>query len=214
MTETTSDSADRGNVELFRAVSAIPFARLKDVLCAQYGATRFDAEWQMVQDTRRCSVVRNNNLSLYLGITNRLGRKRRAVGEIMRAYRDIAKTDYPDKGPGEISTAQRAEPLVDPENPTALDNSPVESAETTVYLEDTEDMSEYMEAVRCNTTRSCCLELGAVGLYGSEDYSQEACDYEESVSRSELRGERLIPGNLRVLEDDTVEGPRVIIDEE
>lgn len=217
----------QADIALFRAVHTIPFARLKDIICTHYGGKHFDAEWRRVQGARQGSAGGNNNLYLCLNITNRLGRKDRAIGEIMRVYRDITRLESASKSRVKTLVSQQTRPLIEPADPIVFDNAMIEAAESVVELENAEDMSEYLEAFKCNTTCSCCLEIGDVEWYGSEDYFDEDCEYEGSDCYSDQDDQCSMSAPIQgdvtqgdnwgyqgILEDETIEKPKVIIDDE
>lgn len=178
MAEAASGIVHQSDVTLFRAVHCIPFARLKDIICTHYGANHFDTEWRRVRSGQQGSAMGNRNLYLYLSITNRLDRKEGAIREIMGLYRDITKMASGSKGRVETLALDQTPLLVEPVDPSLCDNAKIDAAESLMGLEDSEDMSEYLETFKCNTTRSCCLELGELSCYDGEDYSDEEWEQE------------------------------------
>lgn len=221
MTEPNSGFVYQADVALFRAVHTIPFARLKDIICTHYGAKHFDAEWRRVRGARQGLASGNNNLYLYVSITNRLGRKDEAVGEIMRVYRDITRMESVSKGRVEtLASQQTVQPPVEPADPSVFDNAMIEAVES--FMEVDEDMSEYLEAFKCNTTRSCCLEVGDMKCYSSEYDSDDDYEYEEGDWCSDQDESAPDQGDAPqgdeggyqgILEDETDEKPKVVIDE-
>lgn len=235
--ETTSASAYQEDVELFRAVRAIPFARLKGIICTHYGPRHFDAVWRRVRDSGRYTDLHGNkNLCLYLGITSSLGRKDGAVGEILTVCKNTTGMESVNKDGDETPAPQ--ETLAEPgRDLSPLGSATIEVTESDAEPEDAQGMSGYLEAFECNTTRSCCLEIGAIGCYDSEeDDSDEdrleqrrqrgssGCSSEErpddqgsamgaQVQFDATRGDdETVQRNI--LEDETVEKPKVIIDDD
>ncbi|KAE8287297.1 hypothetical protein D5F01_LYC13335 [Larimichthys crocea] len=155
---------------------------LKDIISTHYGSKHFEAEWRRVRDSLRYTDFGNNNLRLYLGITNSLGRKDGAVGEIITECNNITRMGLVSKDRDETlasrETQQRRceQPLLEPgRDPSVLGDATIEATESNVELEEDGDMSVYLEAFECNTTHSCCLEIGAVGCYDSDDDSNDDC---------------------------------------
>ena len=170
----------QANVALFRAVHTIPFARLKDIICAHYGAKQFDVEWKRIGGARRGSVSGNPNLYLYLSITNRLGGKDGAVRDIMTVYGQVTTMDLTasEHLGGETSAPQRTQPPVTEfANPSVIDSTAmIETVESAIEVsEDAEDTREYLEAFKCNTTHSCCFEIRDSECNG-EDSENDNCD--------------------------------------
>lgn len=227
MTEATSGIVHHGDVDLFRAVHSIPFARLKYIMCTHYGANNFDTEWRRVRGDRRRSVSGNKNLYLYLSITNRLDRREGAIRDIMGVYRDITTTESECKDRVETLAQDRTPPLVEHVDPCTFDNTMIEAAESVMGLEEPEDMREYLETFKCNTTRSCLLELGEMTSYGCEEYSDEEWDHDERdfcLNNEDLRSmsepaqgkvdQDSKGGYQAILEDLTVEKPKAVIDQD
>lgn len=223
MSETTSGFVDHAmDVALFRAVHVIPFARLKDIICTYYGAKILNTELQRVQGTRNLSSC---NLYLYVNITNRMGRKKEAIEEIMSVYRDVTaeSTDNDNS-----TSASQTQPAVEPVDPLHhIEDATVEPLDEGFTDIDTEDMNAYLEASRCTTTHSCCLEIG--DMYDSSDSSSgssdEECECDEvtdlclgndECSVTPVEGDLIRDGVCQggIIEDDTVvEKSKVIIDD-
>lgn len=224
MAEAASGMVHQSDVTLFRAVHCIPFARLKDIICTHYGANHFDTEWRRV---RQGSASGNRNLYLYLSITNRLDRKEGAIREIMGVYRDITTMASGSKGRVETLASDQTPLLVESVDPCLCDNAKIEAAESVNGPEDSEDLSEYLETFKCNTTRSCCLELGELSCYGWEDYSDEeweqegldCCLVEDDLScmSAPVQGDVTRDNNVGckgILEDGTVGTSKVVLDDD
>lgn len=227
MAEATSGIVHHADVAVFRAVHCIPFARLKYIMCTHYGANNFDTEWQRVRGDGRLSVSGNKNLYLYLSITNRLDRKEGAIRDIMAVYRDITTTESECKDRVETLAEDRTPPLVERVDPCTFDNTMIEAAESVMGLEEPEYMTEYLDTFKCNTTRSCFLELGEMTSYGCEDYSDEEWEHEELDRRLNNQDLRSMSepaqgevdqdskgGYKAILEDLTVEKPKAVIDQD
>lgn len=142
----------------------------------------------------------------------------------MRVYRDITRMESASKGRVETLASQQTQPLVEPADPSVFDNATIETVESLMEGDDDEDMSEYLEAFKCNTTRSCCLEVGNMRCYGSEYDSDSDDDHEygESDWCSDQDDQRSVSapdqgdvtqgaecGYQGILEDETVEKPPV-----
>lgn len=227
MAQTAKPGATSGDqeVEVLRAVRALPSAELKNIIRAHYGHKRVHAQWQRVLHSQRDVARCNNNLRLYLGLTNDLGRMEGAAGDIVAAYnamgsvsedeRDETSVSWKTRGEQQQRREQQQEPVAEPER----DNS------ETGTDEGVRESDTYLEAFECNTTRSCCLEIGAVGCYDSEDDSDEDDRFEQRPG-SELGSRAIarvddasIEGDdeaMRrgILEDEIVEKPKVVIVED
>ena len=153
MTDDTSDS-------VFKGIRAISFKSLKAVMCTYYGVKAFDNGWQRVQEGQQGSVGCNDNLQVYLNITHSLGEKPEAVEEIMGLYKDLNRLESDTGDNVETVTLKQTQLL----------------SESTGHPQDFEDMTEYMEAFKCNTTRSCYLELSDSESYSNEDCSEDECE--------------------------------------
>lgn len=221
MAETTAD------VALFQAVRRIPFARLKDIICRHYGVEHFDAERERACVRR--GAIGCSNLYLYLSITYRLGIKHEAIGEIMSVYSDVTRMESVNTVRGETLTLEQTpQPIVEPTDLSVSDNTTVEASESDMELCDNEDVSAYMEAVKCNTTLSYTFDIGNILCYGSEEQSDENCEYEGGnwyLDHEEDQypvsdpvqcdvTQRDVVGCQSVLEDDTVEKPKVVLYDE
>lgn len=183
MTDNTSDSVRRHDVELFKGIRAISSKKLKDVICTHYGVKAFDNGWQRVQGGRQRSVGCNDNLDVYLNITHSLGKKPEAVEEIMRLYKDLNRLES-DTGDS-AKTLKQTQLLSESTGHSVFDNATIKAAENVMGIEDFEAMTEYMEAFKCNTTRSCYLELGDSESSSDEERSEVDCeDDQQSVSMS------------------------------
>ena len=140
----------------------------------------------------------------------------------MRVYRDSSQSESASKGRVETLASQQTQPLEEPVDSSVFDDATIGAVESFVLLDDAEDMSEYLEAFKCNTTRSYCLEIGECygsGHYSDYDYDENTCtdqDDECSVS-APVEGE-VTQGDERgyrgILEDETVEKPKVVVGEE
>ncbi|KAE8278013.1 hypothetical protein D5F01_LYC23948 [Larimichthys crocea] len=173
-------------------------------------------------------------------ITNSLGRKDGAVGEIITEGNNITRLGLVSKDREETLASRETQqrrcqpPLPEPgRDPSVLDDATIEATESNVEPEeDDEAMSVYLEAFELNTTRSCCLEIGAIGCYDNDDDSDEDClerrqdigwcsdcrDDQGSAMSTQVqfnvtRGDDEAV-HRDVLEDETAEKPKVIIDDD
>lgn len=227
MSDTTSGFVSHTvDVALFRAVHVIPFARLKDIICTHYGAKVLNTELQRVQGTRNLSSC---NLYLYVSITNRMGRKKEAIEEIMSVYRDIATECIDDDDDDDSTSASQTQAVVESADPLCrIEDATVGPLDESVTDIDKEDMNAYLEASRCTTTHSCCLEIG--DMYDSSDYSSDSSDeececdevtdlclgHDECCSITLVQGDLIHDGVCQggIIEDETVvEKSKVIIDD-
>ncbi|KAJ7984118.1 hypothetical protein DPEC_G00364020 [Dallia pectoralis] len=107
---------------------------------------------------------------------------------------------------------------------TAFDHAMLHPAENVMELQHSANLKEYLEAFKCNTTRSCCLELWDIECHGNEDCSDKDCEHERgdrcatqvdrcSVSEAAqgyvTQGDT--PGCLGILDDEAVEKPKAVI---
>ena len=212
MTEPTSG---RGDVALFRAVHTMPFAKLKDIMCAHYGAKHCDEAG--ARHARQGFVGGNNNLYLYLIVTNRLGRNDRVVAEIMKVYNN----DTQQESASVEETAASQQPPGDTVEPSVFDKTTVEAGGSVMALD--EDVSDvlYTEAFECNTTRSYMLEIGDVDSDRGQDSDDNDCEEESGCSdqdqdRCSESVQRDVAEDQGILEDETVENerPKAVVEDE
>lgn len=220
MAQTAKPGTTSGDqeVKVLKAVRALPSTELKNIITTHYGHKHVDAQWQRVLhslgDVTRC----NNNLRLYLAITNNLGRMEGATEDIVAAYNAMESVSEDERDEISVSRKtlkeQRQELVTEPER----DNLETDTNKDVVEFEE----EIYLEAFKCNTTLSCCLEIGAVGCYSSEEDSDED-DHLEQCPGSEQDSQEIarfndvsIGGDDKVvhrgiLEDEVVEKPKVVI---
>ena len=131
MAEPVPDIVDyQADVAVFRAVLAMSPARLKDIICTHYGAKHFDAELQRGRGVSQGSTGGNNNLVVYLAITNRFGKKPEAMKDILSVYRDDTRTECETKGRVEALDSIIRPPLLEPGDPDAIANTAIEAADS------------------------------------------------------------------------------------
>lgn len=76
---------------LFRAIHNIPLAVLKGIICKHYGAKNVDPDWRSIQETCQHLTGNNKNLSLYINITAKPGRKDKVPEEIMSVWLSLER---------------------------------------------------------------------------------------------------------------------------
>jgi len=139
----------------------------------------------------------------------------------MRVYRCSTQRESASEIRVETSASQQTRPPLEEQvASSAFDDATIGGVESIVALDDAENMSEYLEAFKCNTTRSYRLELGE--CYGTEDYEydeSEGTDQDEQPSVSDpVKAGRVASaderGRLAILEDETDEKPKVVTGEE
>ncbi|KAK2811913.1 hypothetical protein Q5P01_000135 [Channa striata] len=131
-------------LSVFRSVRALSSDVFEDIMRRHYGSDAIPKE------TPRTTLTEGyKNLSAYLRITHRLGKREEAVTEIREAHREMmcrGKTGF-DEIEGEAESRDSSQ----------ADNAEIEAAKALMELG---CAGRYVDTVECNTTRSCYLEIG------------------------------------------------------
>lgn len=170
-------------VALLRAVHNIPSHALEHILCSYYPVDH--AELDKLCNTRKGrSVSANSNLYLYLYISEKLGRQEAVAQDIMTVYNnmgtpgtvhDSLEQGYDTKGTGgspqsggenrgsvfdhgaDMATCTETK-QEQSRNDGDRANASIEPAET--LIDDVaRQMAEYVDALECNTTHNCHLDM-------------------------------------------------------
>ncbi|KAK2825790.1 hypothetical protein Q5P01_020004 [Channa striata] len=131
-------------LSVFQSVRALSSDAFEDIMHRHYGSDAIPKETPRTTLTEGCK-----NLSAYLRVTHQLGKREEAVTEIREAHREMMRRGK--TGLDEI------EGEAEPRDSSQADNAEIEAAEALMELE---CAGRYVDALECNTTRSCYLEIG------------------------------------------------------
>ena len=147
-----------------------------------------------------------------------------SVQDVERACRDSGQRESASKGGVETSASRRTRPLEEPVDSAAFGDATIAAGDGVVaVLDDAEEyLEEYLEASKCNTTRSYRLEVGEDYSDDDDDddeYEESACaDQDDGCSVSTPVQDEVTRGDERghrgVLEDEAVDKPKVVVGEE